>query len=285
MTNRGKEPSLDLDSKYLIIHADDLGMCHSVNAAIFSAFSKDAISSASIMVPCPWFNEAAEYISLHRAYDIGVHLTLTSEWKDYKWRPVSVGEPSSGLVDEMGYFWPTRKQIVADEATIAVELSSQIMQAINAGLDVSHIDSHMFALFHNSSLLRAYSSVAQRFDLPFLYHTRLTRSSGPLNCHQGLTVIPSEIYEADLRLPAHSWAEFYLDVICSLKPGFAQLVVHPGFDDAELAAVTRDMEPWGSAWRQRDYELLVSDRFKSALKQNDVHVIDWRSLRRWQQRC
>src|SRR5579872_5632953 len=136
---------LSPDAKLLIIHADDLGMCHSINSAIFDAFECGAITSASAMTPCPWFPEAADYARKHEACDIGVHLAITSEWANYKWRPVTSRQP--GLMDAAGYFLPRACDLNAEPESLELELSSQIDIARDAGLAGSHADCHMYAVF------------------------------------------------------------------------------------------------------------------------------------------
>jgi chitin disaccharide deacetylase len=151
---------LSPDAKLLIIHADDLGMCHSANAATFKALDEQAISSASAMVPCPWFSEVAEYARANPGGDLGVHLTLTSEWKYYRWRPVASHQFAS-LVDDTGHFFhhATGASWNLDEAQI--ELSAQVSHAKHAGVVPTHIDSHALSVFTNI------------FD-PGLYRTRQT---------------------------------------------------------------------------------------------------------------
>src|SRR5262249_24397940 len=131
ITNSMAQQALDThdrNDKLLIIHADDFGMCHSVNRAIVGAFEQKAISSASVMVPCPWFMEAAEYGRHKPECDIGIHLTLTSEWMTYRWRPLSQSR-HSGLVDTLGYFWPSANLITAEPAHLATEIGCQVAAA------------------------------------------------------------------------------------------------------------------------------------------------------------
>jgi predicted glycoside hydrolase/deacetylase ChbG (UPF0249 family) len=133
------------DQRVAIFHADDVGMCHGANVA-FEELSKDgSITCGALMVPCPWFSEVVAMAAASPDIDLGVHLTLTSEWKSYRWAPISTTRRSSGLIDTDGYFWhrlPMLAAHVVPEAAEA-EMRAQIERALSAGIDVTHIDTHM----------------------------------------------------------------------------------------------------------------------------------------------
>jgi len=133
--------------KAVILHVDDLAMCHGGNRAYLELAAKGAVSSGSVMVPCPWFREIAETAAADPALDLGVHLTLTSEWPHYRWRPLSTTSRASGLIDEEGYFWRDVASLRAHLVTEAAEseLRAQIDYAIAAGIKPTHIDAHMAA--------------------------------------------------------------------------------------------------------------------------------------------
>ena len=122
-------------------------MCHGGNQAFLELAARGAVSCGSMMVPCPWFREIAEAAAADPALDLGVHLTLTSEWLHYRWRPLSTTSRASGLIDEEGYFWrdvaSLRAHLVPEAAE--AELRAQIERAIAAGLRPTHIDAHMAA--------------------------------------------------------------------------------------------------------------------------------------------
>src|SRR5579864_3864675 len=134
MSNAAQFLGVPSDSRLLLIHADDLGMCHSVNRAITMALETGAVDSASLMVPCPCFQEAAEWARLHPEYDVGIHSTLISEWEGYRWGPVSKSEYDSGLADGNGYFWPRNSLLRASSERIYEEISAQITLAKQAGV-------------------------------------------------------------------------------------------------------------------------------------------------------
>jgi chitin disaccharide deacetylase len=131
--------------RYVVIHEDDIGMTHGANTAFAELYALGSCSSGSVMVPCPWFAEAAEMAAANPALDLGVHLTLTSEKRPYRWRPLTGPPPSAGLTDPLGFFWPDVPNVRRHAAPAAVEaeLRAQIETAISAGLDLTHLDAHM----------------------------------------------------------------------------------------------------------------------------------------------
>src|SRR5690606_16295123 len=146
------------NAKLLIIHADDLGVAHSENAASFTVLEKGAVNSASILVPCPWFPEAAAYAKDHPTADIGVHLAITSEWKLLKWGPVAPVTKVPSLVDKYGFFYADTPGAIAhakpDE--VETELRAQIDRALAFGVDVTHLDSHMGTVVSHPDLIKIY---------------------------------------------------------------------------------------------------------------------------------
>jgi len=132
-------------ARLLVIHADDFGMNHSVNRAISEALEKGWVTSASIMVPCPWFPEVVRFAATHPQMDLGVHQTLDSEWHDFRWGPVSPRDKVPSLLDDDGYFPPDRDDVArnAEPAEVESELRAQIDRALKMGIHVTHLDSHM----------------------------------------------------------------------------------------------------------------------------------------------
>src|SRR5262245_22141367 len=144
-------------------------MCHGANRAYLELARAGAVTSGSVMVPCPWFPEIAEAAATDRNLDLGVHLTLTAEWAHYRWRPISTSSPASGLLDDDGYFprncLELRRRVVPEAA--AVEMRAQLDRALAAGIDVTHIDPYMGAAFA-PELFDAYLQLGRDYDLPVL---------------------------------------------------------------------------------------------------------------------
>ena len=268
------------DAKLLILHADDLGVAHAVNAASLDALERGAISSASVMMPTPWVTEVAAWARAHPDHDLGLHLTLTSEWKSYRWGSVAPADRVPSLLDSAGTFPSDVPPVVAraKPAEVELELRAQVERALAIGLRPTHLDSHMGANFTSPELIATYVKVARAYGLPFLSVRGDPRAAG-----MGLTdrdVVLDAVVIAGADVPRDGWTKFYVDAVKNLKPGLTEMIVHLGRDDAELQAVTVDHEPYGSAWRQRDYDVVTSAEFKQALKDNGVVLVTWRDLAR-----
>ena len=267
------------DAKLLILHADDLGAAHSVDAASFDALDKGAISSASIMMPTPWVTEVAAYARAHPGADLGLHLTLTSEWETYRWGSVSPADKIPSLLDSAGTF-PNEEKLVAARAKpveVEREIRAQIDRALELGIRPTHLDSHMGSLFTTPELIATYVKIAHDYRLPFL----AVKGSALVAPQAGLTnrdILLDAVIIASPEVPRDQWKEFYLKSIAGLKPGLTEMIVHLGHDDSELQAVTVNHEPYGSAWRQRDYDVVTSAEFKKALQDNHVILVTWKEL-------
>ena len=270
------------NSKLLIIHADDLAVAHSQDAASFDALDKGAATSASIMVPCPWLTEVADYAKAHPDADLGLHLTLSAEWKSYRWGPVESKDKVPSLLDPAGYLWPevepAVRSIKPDEAER--EIRAQIEHAVSAGIRPTHLDSHMGVLFAKPELFAVYVKVAHDYKLPFL---ALRGPQFPPTLLSMLTekdVILDSLIMADPSVNPANWNAFYTNAIKNLKPGLTEIIVHLAHDDAEFQAVAVDHPDYGSAWRQRDYDVVTSPEFKKALEENHVILIHWKDLKK-----
>ena len=273
------------DTKLVIIHADDLGETHAVNAAAMQAIERGAVNSASMMVACPWFPEMADFAKSHPDADLGLHLTLTSERVYYRWGPVAPGDQVRTLVDENGYLrhdWDDHPRI--DPKQVEIELRAQVERALRMGVHPTHLDSHQYRLIMNGKeLFDAMLRVAHDYKLPvfvtrdwFAQYPYLSSSVGPDD------VVLDHTVTIDPDVPAQKWADFYLTALKNLQPGVTEFVIHPGFDDEELRAATRERPTWGAAWRQRDYDFFTSEEFRQALQRENIKLITWRELaRRW----
>ena len=260
------------NAKLLILHGDDLGVAHSVDVASFDALDRGAITSASIMMPTPWVTEVAAYARAHPNADLGLHLTLTSEWGTYRWGSVEAKDKVQSLLDSTGTLPSDVPPVVARAkvAEVERELRAQVARAVALGIRPTHLDSHMGTLFGSPELIATYVKVAHEYRLPFLAPPGLP--VGPND------IVLDQVVIAGPEVGRDKWKQFYLDAIAGLKPGLTEMIVHLGHDDAELQAVTVNHEPYGSAWRQRDYEVVTSAEFKKALADNHIVLVRWKDL-------
>jgi len=270
------------DSKLLIIHADDLAVAHSEDAASFDALDRHVATSASIMVPCPWLTEVADYAKTHPDADLGLHLTLTAEWKTYRWGAVESKDKVPSLLDPSGYLWPERepaaRNIKPEEAER--ELRAQVERAISMGIHPTHLDSHMGVLFAKPELFAVYIKVAREYKLPFLALRGPQAPAAMLSMLTEKDIVLDFLVMADPSVTPPNWKSFYITAIKNLKPGVTYMIVHLGHDDAELQAVAVDHPDYGSAWRQRDYDVVTSPEFKQALDDNHIILIRWSDLKK-----
>ncbi len=269
------------DSKLLILHADDLGVAHSEDVASFDALDRGAVSSASVMMPTPWVTEVANYFKAHPDADIGLHLTLTSEWQTYRWGSVAPHDKVPSLLDSTGTF-PDDEKIVAAKAKpadVELELRAQIERALALGIHPTHVDSHMGSLFTTPALIATYVKVAHEYHLPFLA-LKGSPLAAPESGFSQRDIVLDAVIIAGPEVAGDKWKEFYLNAIAGLKPGLTEMIVHLGHDDAELQAITVNHEPYGAAWRQRDYDVVTSAEFRKALLDNHVILVKWKDLGR-----
>jgi predicted glycoside hydrolase/deacetylase ChbG (UPF0249 family) len=278
------------DDRVVILHADDVGMCQASLTAFADLIEFGLVSCGAVMVPCPWFPSVAAYGREHPGADLGVHLTLTSEWDSYRWGPISTRDPASGLLDREGYFHRRSEQAQEEAAPEAVqtELGTQVARALAAGIDVTHLDTHMGAVAH-PKFVAGYVQLALQHSLPPMvprldeagwrafgmegemaalaaqFVVQLEAQGVPLVDH--LVGLPLEEDPGD-RL---ALAKKELD---ALSPGLTHFIIHPAADTPELRAIT-------PAWRSRvaDYEVFCSDRLRDHLRDKGVQVIGYGALR------
>lgn len=277
------------DARVAIVHADDLGSCHAANLAFQENIAFGITTSGAVMVPCPWFPELAAYCRAHPEADVGVHLALNCEWQMYRWGPISTRDPASGLLDEEGYLPRSVAELHAhmDPDAAIAEMRAQVKRALAAGIDVTHIDTHMGAVIH-PRLLPAYLQLAAEFRLPVML-PRLTEEQ--LAAHG----VPAELATmvqkrqallGQMRLvaPDHlrvgTSAESdtlarYRDLFRSLPPGITHLLYHPAKGGEEIEGIATN------GWRPRvaDYAAMLSAELKAFIAQEGIHLIGYRRLR------
>jgi predicted glycoside hydrolase/deacetylase ChbG (UPF0249 family) len=270
------------DAKLLIIHADDLAIAHSEDAASLEALDKGYVTSASIIVPGPWLTEIADYAKAHPDADLGLHLALTSEWKTFRWGSVESKDKVPSLLDPSGALWPLTEDVAkkAKPQEVEREYRAQVQHALAIGIHPTHLDTHMGSALATPENIAVYVKIAHEFHLPIL----APRIPGdPLKLSVLLSdkdVMLDSVVIAGPNVSADKWKEFYLDAIRNMKPGLNEIIVHLGHDDAEMQAVMADHPDYGSAWRQRDFDAVSSPEFKKALQDNHIVLVKWKDLQK-----
>ncbi len=285
LANAG-EVRFDPAKKYLIIHADDAGMSHSVNVGTIESMEKGVVNSASIMMPCPWVVEIAKYAKEHPEKDFGLHLTLNSEWDDYRWGPVASRDQVSSLVDPDGFLWDNVSQVAgnAKATEVEIELKAQIEKARKLGIPVTHLDTHMGALVCRPDILEVYVRVGIESGLPILFldtpesrkeYQAFDELGAPMAValrQNGLPVLDglAQFYGGD----SHQEREAsYLRAIRELEPGVTQLIIHCGVGNDELEAIT-------DSWQRRDGDrrIFTDPKIAEELKKENIELITWKQF-------
>jgi predicted glycoside hydrolase/deacetylase ChbG (UPF0249 family) len=278
------------DDRVVIIHADDIGMCQATLTAFDELIGFGLVSCGAVMVPCPWFPQVAAYCRQHPDVDLGAHLTLTSEWEGYRWGPISTRDPASGLLDDEGYFHHRSEEVQehVDAAAAQRELEAQVARALAAGLDLTHVDTHMGTVAH-SKFVPVYVPLALQHRLPLLmfrFDEAGWRAIGLDGETAALAVQLVQQLEAQgvplldnlvaLPLEAQPGDRVALakEALGSLPPGLTHFIIHPAQDTPELRAIT-------SSWQSRvaDYQAFTSRELADYIKSEGLQVIGYRPLR------
>jgi chitin disaccharide deacetylase len=275
--------------RLVILHTDDIGMCQASLAAFIDLWENEAISSGALMLPCPWAKSAAEYCRTHASVDMGVHATITAEWDGYRWPALSTRDHASGLLDKDGFLWQTSQETQANATSeaVALELQMQVHKALEWGVDVTHVDSHMGTVIH-PKFLQAYIQAAQQAHVPVMLPrgdpamavdtgmdaetaagfairiAQLEEQGMPLV--DGLAMLPLDQPEGQLDIAKKMLAE--------LPAGVTHFLFHPSIDTPELRAIAPD---WPS--RVTNYHTFMDPGLKKFIKDQGIQVIGYRDLK------
>ncbi len=282
----------DADARLVIFHADDLGMSHGANQAFLELLEAGMVRCGSVMAPCPWAPEILHHAAAHPWVDLGVHLTLTSEWPRYRWGPLSTRQENSGLLDPEGYLWPTVEALLehVNLAAALRELEIQIDQVLRFGVSPTHLDNHMgFAT--DPRLLEIYVQLGLDHGLPVL----LPRQVDAVMADMGLAPDDPEAWERRIReleergmalvdwfriTPSHvpvgsdeERAALYESILGQLLPGITYFSLHPNAPgDMEV------LSPEWAAWRVFEYRYFQSERLRRFLDAQGIVPIGYREL-------
>lgn len=273
--------------KILIINVDDVGNSHAANAAVIDAMENGLATSSTIIVPGPWFPEIAAYAKARPNADFGVHLAHTSEWKTLKWGPVASKSEVPGLVDPQGYLWPDIASVYKNSTPeqAYIEARAQVKKALAAGIDVTHLDSHMGTLQYNQAYFQIYRRLAKEFDLPLRMGSQeLLAAQGGGDQRGQLdadgVVYPDYLIHGD-RKPGESIRDYWKRSISALKPGVTELYIHASVAGDEIKHITNSWED-----RAAEYELFTKDpEVRRILEAQGVKRIGYRVLRDLQRKA
>lgn len=276
-------------SRVLMIHADDAGMSHASNQAIIATLEAGTVTSASIMMPCPWVPGFVAYLRENPGVDAGLHLTFTSEWKPYRWAPVAGRSVVPGLVDASGYMHANVRGVVenATPDEVEAEIRAQIALAEQLGIEITHLDSHMGTLYSRPAIFERYVNVAIEKQIPLLIGAA-SGSADPSESaiYQLLKPYLERIWEAGLPVldvidtSSYDWKivetrqQQFIDTIRNLKPGVTWFNVHPTMPTEEGKALSLNREILFS-----DYHVLISPEVKKAIEEEGIILTTWRELK------
>ncbi len=291
-------------AKIVIMHIDDMGMSYDSNLGGIEAMTKGVANSCSVMMPCPWVPGFVHYMKEHPGLDAGLHLTLTSEWKDYRWGPLSGKPKTPGLVDTEGAMWRGVADVVkhasADE--VETEIRAQVERARTMGFEPTHLDSHMGTLFATPAFVERYIKVGIEYQIPVMFpgghntliaqelkntsaDMKMAREAGKTLWNAGLPVLddlyndsyswkPSPgIYANDKKLQSYKTAK-YIEVLKSLKPGITMIIMHCT-NTSEIFQHISDSGPT----RRGDYLAMIDPALKKFIEKEGIILTTWREMK------
>ena len=265
----GAEAENPSDEIKLIIRCDDLGFCHSANLAFEKVYKEGIMTSAEIMVPPPWFDEAVEIARKNPKLDLGLHLVLTSEWRFYSWGPILPVTEVPSLVDTDGHFFPSKHSFLAARpklAEVEKELRAQIELALKKGVNISHLSSHMRAAKFTPELKAITKKLSAKYKLPV---------SGDMGEKRGEW---SPTYD----VPPLKKEKILADVLKKLTPGLWMIGNHPGLNTPEMRAmktVFPDELKHVAAHRAAETKALTSKGIKRIIKSRKIKLVSYRDIR------
>ena len=279
------------NERLVIIHTDDIGMCHASLQAFKDLWKFGTITSGAVMVPCAWFPATAQMCRENPEIDMGVHATLNAEWEAYRWSPLSTREPASGLLDADGYFhqWQDAVYQNAKPEVVHAEVNVQIERALAAGIDVTHVDSHMGTIM-SPLFIHIYIQAAASRRLPSMLPRIDAQGMEIIGMSEGELIVYEPIMnqlldagipmlEGLLSMPLDEpnrdgQMEIAKDLLGNLPIGITHFVLHPSIDTAELRAIAPDWES-----RVANYKTFMSDELKKFIEQEDITLIGYRKIR------
>jgi chitin disaccharide deacetylase len=277
------------DARVLIPHIDDVGVCHGANRAFAELAGQGFVTTASVMVPCPWYPETVDLVREQPELDLGVHLTLTSESRACRWRPISTTSDKSGLLDHDGFMWPDVPSVRrhADRRAVDTELRAQIEAALAAGIDVTHLDTHM-GVAAAPEFVETYLQLGREYRLPVLLPERIETyvsvlDMGPLDADlyprlvdearaAGMPVI--DVFAMGLAMRHLGCDEAYRQMVEQAAPGVTFVSLH-----CSTPGEVERLHPQDADWRIAEYQLFDDPDFSDWVAQQKLELIGFRPIR------
>jgi hypothetical protein len=275
--------------KVLLLHCDDAGMCEEANIAVQSYILKGDMLSAAVMMPCPNAEEMVEWAIKHPTADIGVHLTHTSEWKNYRWSTISDPAKVPGLIDPEGKMWHAVRDVVmhASPKEVETEIHAQIDKMIQMGLRPSHIDTHMGTLYASPEFAKVFFEAAVKYNIPANAIDLSDKDVADYYRAAGYPINDEMIkYLESYPLPKldnftsapdgksyENKRENFIKLVQSLKPGLTEIIFHASIETENLKSIT-------GSWQQRVWEaqLFFDPAVKQFFKENDIEITTWTEI-------
>jgi hypothetical protein len=284
-----KKLGLSDNARVVIIHTDDIGMCQASVQAFKDLWAFGTITSGAVMVPCPWFPAVAQMCRENPAMDMGVHATLNAEWEIYRWGPVSTREQASGLMDAQGYFhqWQPAVYQNAKPEAVAAEVNAQIEKALAAGIDVTHVDSHMGTIM-SPLFVQSYIQAAASRLLPNMLPRLEAKGVDMMDVSeeqkhayapimQQLEAMGVPMLDGILGMPlehGNDHIEVAKKVLGEVPVGITHFILHPSIDTPELRAIAPD---WTA--RVANYNAFMSDELKMFIESENIKLVGYRQIR------
>lgn len=293
--NWGEKLGFPAGKRVLILHADDVGMCYEANDAAKKQLTQGDIQSAAMMVPCPWFNEIANWYKEHPDFDMGLHLAMNSEWKWYRWAPQAGAANVPGMVDPDGYLWndALKTAMKAKPEEIEKEIRAQIERALSRGIKPSHIDTHMGTLYARPDFTAVYLKLAEEYRIPAM---ALEPSDHVIEKFRKRGVPPTQVMKdllTNYKLPKlddfdsiaegktyEEKRELFYNQVRNLRPGITEIIFHP-------STLSEGMKHTTGTWQQRAWEAeMFSDpEVKQFLEREGILFTNWKDMmKRWEER-
>lgn len=289
-------------TKVVIFHVDDAGMSYSSNRGTIRSIEEGVATSASIMMPCPWAASFAKYVKKNPSVDAGLHLTLTSEWQEYRWPPLNGISHSPGLVDDEGCMWHQVEQVVKNASAdmVETEIRAQVERALKMGLKPTHLDSHMGTLFAHIPFLERYIKVGIEYGIPVMFPggnnkllneakradletLKKTKEIGEMIWKAGLPVLDDlHTNSGDWKVPGGNatpaaWGKYkaqkWIEALGNMQPGVAMLIVH----SSDITEEFKQISGSGGS-RYADMLSMMDPELKAYIKSQGIVLTTWREL-------